>query len=64
MYLWICIYTKNIITLTKKKYVIVPKSEEVDNLITISSMAAFEGAHTKIFWTPDFSSIEIIPFIV
>ena len=33
-------------------------------LVTTSSMAAFEGAHTKIFSTPASSSIEIMPVIV
>jgi hypothetical protein len=47
-----------------KAYVITPKRSDVESLKTISSIAALEGAQTRIFFTPALTSIDIIPFMV
>jgi hypothetical protein len=41
-----------------------PKSLKVAILITISSIAALDGAHISIFLTEALTSIVIIPYIV
>lgn len=42
----------------------VPNKSVLDNLNTISSIAAFEGAQTRIFETPALINIDNMPFIV
>jgi hypothetical protein len=41
-----------------------PNSLSLSILITISSIAAFEGAHIKIFFTDAFTSMVMMPWIV